>query len=246
MDKSRRSFIKALGAGAAATSLTLVKPAEQARASAESVQKGAVWGMVIDLRKCIGCQACTVACSIENQIPIGKFRTIVSTYEVERSGVSRRVNLPRLCNHCKTPACTQVCPTQATHKRADGIVVVDNTMCIGCGYCIQACPYEARFINPRTRTADKCTFCLHRLEAGLYPACVETCVGEARVFGNFNDPQSEVSRLVSQYPVGVLKKAMGTGPMVFYIGLDESLSSNIKGKAVISPAGSPSDEKESI
>ncbi len=244
MDKTRRNFIK--GLGVAVTSLALVNTTKQAEASAQSVGNGAVWGMVIDLRKCIGCQACTVACSTENQIPIGKFRTIVSTYEVERSGISRRVNLPRLCNHCEKPACTQVCPTQATYKRADGVVVVDNTMCIGCGYCIQACPYEARFINPLTRTADKCTFCLHRIEAGLYPACVETCVGEARVFGNFNDPQSEVSKLVSQYPVGVLKKSMGTEPMVYYIGLDESLSSRIKGTGVISPAGTQSDEEESI
>lgn len=244
MDNSRRNFIKMLGGTAA--SLAIINSTEHALASTENTRTGAVWGMVIDLRKCIGCQACTVACSTENQIPTGKFRTIVSTYEVERSGICHRVNLPRLCNHCEKPACVQVCPTQATKKRPDGIVVVDNTVCIGCGYCIQACPYEARFINPRTRTADKCTFCLHRLEAGLYPACVETCVGEARIFGNFNDPRSKVSRLVSQYSVGVLKKAMGTGPMVYYIGLDESLSDEIKGKAVISPAGTQSDEEDSI
>ncbi|OCC15498.1 Tetrathionate reductase subunit B [Dissulfuribacter thermophilus] len=241
MNSSRRSFIKLLGGAAA--SFSILKSPDSAQATQFAGKSEAKWGMVIDLRKCIGCQACTVACSIENQIPVGKFRTIVSTYEIERYGTTHRINLPRLCNHCEKPACVQVCPTQATKKRKDGIVVVDNSVCVGCGYCIQACPYEARFINPLTRTADKCTFCLHRLEAGLYPACVETCVGEARVFGNFNDPNSKVSRLVSQYPVQVLKRAMGTGPMVFYIGLDETLSGQIKGEAVISPAGSGVEEE---
>jgi len=125
-----------------------------------------------------------------------------------------------------------VCPTQATYKRHDGIVVVDNEVCIGCGYCIQACPYDARFINPETDTVDKCNFCVLRTEAGLLPACVETCVGGARIFGDLNDPQSEISRLLREYPTQVLKPEMGTNPRVFYIGLSEYLQAAVKGEPV--------------
>src|SRR3546814_4406200 len=101
------------------------------------------------------------------------------------------LSLPRLCNHCDTPPCVPVCPVQATFQREDGIVLVDNERCVGCGYCVQACPYDARFVNHETKTADKCTFCEHRLEAGLLPACVESCVGGARVIGDLNDRSEE-------------------------------------------------------
>lgn len=242
MNDDRRSFVKLLTTATLATaSLGL---AGTARAASGPEQKGVHWGMVVDLRLCIGCQACTVGCCVENQVPLGNFRTLVSSYEVSSSNTPRRVTLPRLCNHCDKPACVTVCPTQATTKRPDGAVVVDNSVCIGCGYCVQACPYEARFINERTKTADKCTFCLHRLEAGLLPACVETCVTGARVFGDLNDPKSEVSRLLKQYPVQVLKKGMGTEPRVFYIGLDESLSDRVHGTQVLIPAGGDQEMEE--
>jgi len=193
--------------------------------------------MVVDLRKCIGCQACTVACSVEHQVPLGHFRTLVTVYELEHHGMPRRFILPRMCNHCAQPACVTVCPTQATTKRPDGAVVVDNTVCIGCGYCVQACPYDARFINPSSGTAEKCTFCLHRLEAGMLPACVETCVAGARVFGDLMDPGSVISKTLSRFPVNVLKKGAGTEPQVFYIGLDHALADRIKGEQVLFPAG---------
>ncbi len=133
--------------------------------------EGKRYGMVVDLRKCIGCQACTVSCSMENLPPIGQFRTTVLQYEVDRgTGVPpAMVSLPRLCNHCDEPPCVPVCPVQATFQRTDGVVLVDNERCVGCGYCVQACPYDARFINHETQTADKCTFCEHRLEVGLLP-----------------------------------------------------------------------------
>jgi tetrathionate reductase subunit B len=187
------------------------------------------WVMVVDLRRCIGCQACTVACGQENNTPVGHFRTQASIYEITVDGQPHRAALPRLCNHCASPPCVQVCPTQATFQRGDGAVLVDNTVCIGCGYCVQTCPYEARFINPVTHTADKCTFCFHRVEAGLLPACVETCVGGARVFGDLNNPSSTVAQLVNAGGLRVLKPAAGTQPSVFYLGIPEALKERVNG-----------------
>lgn len=236
MNNDRRSFVKLIGGSlVAAAALGRTGPV---RAAQDPGRQGPRWAMVVDLRLCIGCQACTVACGVENQVPLGHFRTLVSSYEVTNQGKTRRYTLPRLCNHCEKPACVTVCPTQATTKRKDGAVVVDNTVCIGCGYCVQACPYDARFINHQTQTVDKCTFCLHRIEAGLLPACVETCVSGARIFGDLNDPKSSVSSLVGKHPVQVLKKGMGTEPRVFYIGLDVAFADRVQGQKVQVPAGS--------
>lgn len=243
MNDERRSFVKLLGG--ATVALAGLSTAELAGAAGRAEQKGPLWGMVVDLRLCIGCQACTVGCGVENQVPLGSFRTLVSNYEVTTQGNPRRYTLPRLCNHCEKPPCVTVCPTQATTKRADGTVVVDNSVCVGCGYCVQACPYDARYINEKTHTADKCTFCLHRLEAGLLPACVETCVSGARIFGDLNDPKSTVAKLLQQQPVQVLKKNMGTGPRVFYIGLDESFNERVQGSQVLVPAGTAAEEEVS-
>ncbi len=182
------------------------------------------WTMIVDLRRCVGCQSCTVSCAVENGVPDGTFRTVVSDYELDRGGGPKRALVPRLCNHCHAPACTTVCPTRATFQRADGVVVVNNTKCVGCAACVQSCPYEGRSINPRTRVAEKCTWCAHRIDAGLLPACVETCVGGARVFGDLADPSSAVSRLAREHPLQVLNPAAGTRPRVAYIGLDSDLA----------------------
>jgi tetrathionate reductase subunit B len=116
-----------------------------------------------------------------------------------------------------------VCPTGATYKRKqDGIVVVDTGLCIGCKYCIQACPYDARFLNPVTGFADKCDFCIHRVSKGLDPACVNSCVGGARIFGDISDPDSEISRQLATNPVTVLRPGKGTEPNVYYIAADHS------------------------
>lgn len=183
-------------------------------------QPGKRYGMVIDLRKCIGCQACTAACKVENNVPAGCYRTWVTEFEAGTYPNVRKIFLPQLCNHCASPACIAVCPTGATFQRQDGIVMVDDTICWGCGYCINACPYDKRFFNPITKVADKCNLCAHRLDQGLLPACVETCVGGARVCGDLNDPHSEVSRLLAQFPTTVLRPSQGTRPQVFYINLD--------------------------
>lgn len=190
---------------------------------------GIKWSMVIDIRKCIGCHACTVACKVENNVPEEVFRAWVKVAEKGKYPNPQILFLPRLCNHCENPPCVEVCPVRATYRREDGTVLIDQKICIGCGYCIQACPYDARFFNPISHTADKCTFCNHRLEKKLRPACVEACVGNARTFGNLDDPDSEVSYLTTKNAVQVLKEEMRTEPMVFYIGLDKDIIGRIGG-----------------
>lgn len=194
------------------------------------------YGMLIDLRQCIGCQACTVSCHIENAAPLGNFRTTVSQYEVQHqeTGDIATLMLPRLCNHCDNPPCVPVCPVGATFQRQDGIVVVDSDRCVGCAYCVNACPYDARFINERTQTADKCTFCAHRLEAGLLPACVESCVGGARVIGDMRDPDSQISRMIAEHrdELMVLQPEKNTLPQVFYLGMDERFATRPQAEPV--------------
>lgn len=220
---SRRTFL----------SLLPVVTAGLAAPAVNAAQKPAAhWGMLIDTRRCIGCQACTMACSMENALPEGQFRTTAATYAVTTSeGRSGVAMVPRLCNHCEDAPCIPVCPVGATYKRDDGIVLVDGDRCVGCAYCTQACPYDARFINHDTGKADKCTFCSHRVDVGLLPACVETCVGGSRVFGDLNDPASEISKRLraAEGKTSVLKKEAGTKPNVFYIGLDNELSGRVAG-----------------
>ena len=156
-------------------------------------------------------------------MPLGVTRSWVEYTEKGHFPHVTRSFLPRLCNQYSAPQCVSVCPTGATYKRKeDGIVVVDAEICIGCKYCIQACPYDARFINPVTGTAEKCDFCLHRVRNGVAPACVNTCQGRARIFGDINDTDSEVARLVATEPVTVLRQEMGTRPNVYYIGADHT------------------------
>jgi tetrathionate reductase subunit B len=224
---SRREIVKTAGLGAAVATTTVAVPkaASAALAPGHQVQ----YAMVIDVRKCVGCHACTVACKTEFEVPLGKNRSWVESIEKGSYPDVSRSFLPRLCNHCSKPQCVTVCPTGATYKREeDGIVVVDEDLCIGCKYCIQACPYDARFINPMTGTADKCDFCLHRVEKGLAPSCVNTCQGEARVFGDMNDPESDVAKLIAMNPVTVLRRDMGMEPNVYYIGADHADESDIR------------------
>ena len=173
--------------------------------------------MVVDVAKCIGCQACTVSCIHENSVPEDSFRTIVSTYEVEEGGRAAMVMLPRLCNHCANAPCIPVCPVGATWQQPDGIVVVDGNKCVGCAYCVQACPYAARFINATTQKADKCTFCIHRVERGLDPACVSVCPTHCMHFGDAEDPLSGVSRLLATRPHHTLLPEAGTKPRIYYL-----------------------------
>ncbi|RMH20425.1 MAG: 4Fe-4S dicluster domain-containing protein [Gemmatimonadetes bacterium] len=226
----------------------LAKPMEQRK-----------WVMVIDLQKCIGCKACTVSCNAENNLPPGVvYRPVVEEEIGEFPNVRRRF-IPRPCMQCDNPPCTPVCPVNATYKRPDGIVAIDYDVCIGCRYCIAACPYNARTadfgeffgdgVDSEAFVADdalayqtrpnfeygrewrrrpghedspmgnarKCQFCLHRIENGLLPACVTTCLGGATFFGDYNDKDSLVHELVGSTRMMRLKEELGTEPSVFYL-----------------------------
>lgn len=229
-DTTRRNFIK--GAGIAAVSvaigLPLMETPKPVRADVQSQrfsQKtvGKHFAMVVDVQKCIACDACTVSCKAENNVPMGAFRTWVEKHEAGSYPNVKLIFAPKLCNQCDNPPCVDVCPVDATFKRADGLVLVDYEKCIGCGYCITACPYGVRYFDHRRNVADKCTFCVQRIEQGLEPACVETCVGGARIFGDLNDKQSQVRKIIDTEPVQVLKPHLGTKPQVYYVGLDTTV-----------------------
>lgn len=273
----RRSFLEALGA--AATTLMVAPTEGEAAAPSTSfaplpaapadgpqnillrmqgdVQRAMKkpvaerrWAMAIDLRKCIGCSACTIACVAENKLPPGVvYRPVLQEEIGEYPHVSRRF-IPRPCMQCESPPCVPVCPVKATYARPDGIVAIDYEACIGCRYCIAACPYGARTADfgefytdgtPRRQAyetqpsheygrswvrdgksspvgnARKCHFCVHRLEAGMLPACVTTCIGYATFFGDLNDPESLIRELAGKPNVTRLKEELGTKPRVFYL-----------------------------
>lgn len=217
---NRRDFLKK---STAAVTAGVGMAAAPKTASAATTDLPKQYGMLIDLRRCIGCHACSVACKAEFDVPLGRYRSWVEYIEKGTYPNTTRSFLPRLCNHCSDPPCVPVCPTGATWKREeDGIVVVDPDICIGCKYCVQACPYDARFVNPDTGTADKCDFCRHRVEQGLMPSCVNACMGDARIFGDLNDPDSRISQMIASNRVSVLRREMGTEPNVFYIAADHA------------------------
>ena len=182
-------------------------------------------GMAIDLALCIGCNACAVACKMENGVGLGHFNTWVESWDVDRDGDVRRASVPKLCNHCANPACVSVCPTGASYVDADGSVQIDTGKCIGCKYCMAACPYGVRYLVEETGDVHKCAFCHHRSSNGLLPACVGTCVTKARVFGDLNDPDSDVSKLLAEAGGGeVLLADMGMEPSVRYVDLEETMA----------------------
>ncbi len=173
--------------------------------------------MVIDQSRCVGCMACVVACKRENDVPPEQFRTRVLEMVKGEFPFLRSELRPELCNHCDHAPCVNVCPTGASHKEADGTVQIDRSRCVGCKACIAACPYNARYINEEHGFADKCTFCQQRIKAGLKPACVATCIGGSRIFGDISDPKSEVRRLIEDNSHRVLLESAGTEPNVYYI-----------------------------
>jgi Fe-S-cluster-containing dehydrogenase component/formate-dependent nitrite reductase membrane component NrfD len=180
------------------------------------------YGFVVDNRKCIGCHACSVACKSENGVPLGVNRTWVKYVEKGRFPHVRRLFQVTRCNHCASPPCVAICPVGAMFRRGDGIVDFDSSRCIGCKACMQACPYDAIYLDPERHTAAKCNYCAHRTANGVEPACVVLCPEHALVAGDLDDPESEISRLLARQEVQVRKPEQGTQPGVFYIGADES------------------------
>lgn len=179
-------------------------------------------GFVIDNRKCIGCHACTVACKSEHDVPIGVNRTWVKYVEKGVYPNTRRIFSVLRCNHCANAPCVDICPTSALHYRDNGIVDFDTRRCIACKSCMQACPYDALYIDPDERVAEKCNFCAHRIEIGLEPSCVVVCPEEAIIFGDMERVDSDIAQLVSREAVSVRKPEKGTDPKLFYIDGDRS------------------------
>lgn len=178
------------------------------------------FGFVIDNRKCIGCHACTVACKSEHQVPLGVDRTWVKYIEKGTFPNNRRLFTVMRCNHCEAAPCVTICPVTALHVRSDGVVDFNSDRCIGCKACLQACPYDALYIDPVENTAAKCNFCTHRLEIGLQPSCVVVCPEQAIIAGDMDDPTSEISGLLSRQAVQVRKPEKETRPKLFYIEAD--------------------------
>jgi Fe-S-cluster-containing dehydrogenase component len=228
----------------------ILSPSEARAAVKESNVR---WGFLVDTNRCVGCGLCVKACKLENEVPydvpltrtwveryviLKDGRTLIDTPNGARDGFTeskiqeRDVNpkdiakaffVPKLCNQCENPPCVQVCPVGATYQTASGVVLVDRTWCIGCGYCIMACPYGARFFHPVYKVAEKCTFCYHRITKGLMSACVQACPFGARKMGNLKDLNDPVTKIILSERVGILKDAFGTKPQVYYLGLDENV-----------------------
>lgn len=229
------------------SAFTLISRADAAAALDEAKTR---WAFLVDTTKCVGCGLCVKACKNENEIPYDApvTRTWVERYVVTHDGtthidspmggrdgfiddkirdqeidpedIAKAFFVPKLCNQCDNPACVQVCPVGATYQTDDGIVLIDREWCIGCGYCIMACPYGVRFFHPEEKVADKCNFCYHRISKGLDPACVDSCSFGARRIANLKDPDDPVAYIIRTERVSVLKDEYGTKPHVFYIGLD--------------------------
>ncbi len=179
------------------------------------------FGFVIDNRRCIGCHACSTACKSENSVPLGVSRTWVKTVEQGAYPDVRRSFQVTRCNHCANPPCVRICPTGAMYQRSDGIVEFARDSCIGCKSCMQACPYDAIYIDPETGTAAKCHYCAHRVDVGLEPACVVVCPVHAIIAGDLDDPESEISRTVADNQTTVRKPEQGTSPKLLYIAGNE-------------------------
>jgi len=203
------------------------------------------WAYLIDINKCIGCGMCVRGCKKENNVPDGCFRTWIERYFIEEgkptqidspnggldgfkplhktNDQSRAYFVPKMCNHCDHSPCNQVCPVGAAFKTPDGVVLVDEKHCVGCGYCIQACPYGSRFILPGPHVASKCTWCYHRITRGGKPACVQACPTGTRMFGDLSDPNDPLRKRLAKERVQVLKPDLLTYPQVSYLGLDKEV-----------------------
>ncbi|MBD3198293.1 MAG: 4Fe-4S dicluster domain-containing protein [Candidatus Lokiarchaeota archaeon] len=179
------------------------------------------YGMVIDQERCIGCDACTVACRLEHDSPQGFIKVFTQTSDTKDvpSGDFpdlKLVWIPKLCNHCENAPCIDSCPEGALVKREDGIVISDKELCTGCKSCIDACPYNVIYFNEKTNIAEKCNLCAHRIDNSLEPFCAICCEGQAIYFGDLNDPHSKVSQIIAKKDTFQLKPELRTNPIIFY------------------------------
>ncbi len=224
---SRKSFLKAIGVGAVATCTSSVfKPLRAERNFPPQKGKNR-YVFVVDVRKCIGCDACVAACKAENNTPLGVFNTWVEKWEIGYTDSAtgetkvKVLNVPKLCNHCENPPCVKVCPVHATFRdEKDGLVLQRDDRCIGCRLCAQACPYGVRYIDPIKMVMNKCSWCDHRTRNGLKPACVDVCPTDARLFGDIANSNDPIWELLKENSIQVLKPEEGAKPRVFYIGLE--------------------------
>ena len=238
----RRRFLSLSSAMLAGVTLApgilLIAPAA-ARAPEQAASRQVRWGLLIDTNKCsTGCDDCVKACASENALKSSeRVRTDaqwIRKVELTDIRTGHAHSVPVMCQHCEHPPCTEVCPTGASFKRADGIVLVDRHICIGCRYCMMACPYKARSIvfqnvtdqNPDVPRgngcAEACTLCVHRIDRGQPPACVEACTQaghNAMLFGDLNDPQSEIAQRVANYASTQIRADLRLNPGVRYQGL---------------------------
>ena len=176
--------------------------------------------IVFDTKKCLDCKACTVACKFENDVPVGDDTYRLWVTELPLQGAFPHLHQefqPSQCQHCENAPCEQVCPTRATHRTPEGVVLVDYKKCILCKACMAACPYDARFVSEHHGAVEKCTMCMHRLKEGREPACVETCPTRVREFGDLNDPDSTVYRLLTSRAYYQLKPDINTHPRLYYL-----------------------------
>jgi Fe-S-cluster-containing dehydrogenase component len=244
---SRRDFLRLGLAASAGLGLAAGKAGNILAAVQE---RNLRWVFLVDTYKCVGCGLCVRACKLENEVPYeaNVTRTWVERYVLKKDGsfladtpsgardgftrndpagivvpekdIAKAFFVPKLCNQCEKPPCVQVCPVGATYQAADGVVLVDRDWCIGCGYCIMACPYGVRFFHPDYNVAEKCNFCYHRISKGMNPACVDACPFGARLIGNIMNPDDPVTRIIKTQRVEVLREALGSDPQVHYLGLD--------------------------
>jgi|SRR5581483_11710675 len=175
------------------------------------------YAIVIDSRKCIACRACSVACRAENNVPLAHSRNWLN--EELRGSYPRLMAMsqPEQCHHCDEPACVRVCPTGASYRRPDGIVAINDSECVGCRYCMIACPYDARFFRQDQGVVEKCDLCMKRVDRGEVPACVETCPSKVRVFGDINDASSKAAQLLVGRQYRVKKAEAGTQPQLYFL-----------------------------